>query len=135
MPHSRCGRQPRPGLRRRVWRHFCTIVQPEATAYEPPSSYLDALFLRIAIPGILSPEIICLVHGKCLKDTIHFQLQRVERFDNLVQFLPQNHRTDEQDQDVHIAVRSRLSSGFGPVQDNPAQYEVVASGSLLSPMP
>src|SRR2546426_7163432 len=121
MPHSRRGRRPRPGLRRRVWRRFCTIVQPEATAHGPPGSYLDALFQRIAIPGILSPEIVCRIHGKCLKNTTHFQLQRVKRLDNLVQFLPQNHRTGEQDQDVHITVRSRLSPGFGPVQDNPAQ--------------
>ena len=64
-------------------------------------------------------EIVCFIHGKCLKDAIHFQLQRVESSDNCAQLTAQSHRASEEDQDVHITVWGRLSPGFGPVQDNP----------------
>src|SRR2546425_13088376 len=98
-----------------AWRIF-----PQSCGGLGRYSYPDAIFLCIAIPGMLSPEIIGLIHGKCLKDTIHFQLQRVESLDDRAQVLPQSHRASEEDQDIYITVRSRLSPGFGPVQDNPA---------------
>jgi hypothetical protein len=66
-------------------------------------------------------EIICLIHGECLKDTIYFQLQRVERLDDRLQLPSQSYRAGEEDQDIHITVWGRLSPGFGPVQDQPAQ--------------